>query len=63
MKKSEYLEALNKILDDKFVAVTLVYKDDSISIVGNMTVDAFEDLIIELASAITEAIHDEEIIH
>ena len=63
MKKSEYLEALNRVLDDKFVAVTLVYKEDSISIVGNMTVDAFEDLIIELASAIAEAIHDEEIIH
>lgn len=63
MKKSEYLEALERVLDDKFVAVTLVYKDDSISIVGNMTMDAFEDLIIELANAITEAIHDEETLH
>lgn len=63
MKKSEYLEALEKMLNDDFCAVTLIANEDTVSIVGNMTWSAFEDVILQIAEDIAERVQEYENIH
>lgn len=63
MKKSEYLETLEKMLCDEFCAVTLIANDDTVSIVGNMTWSAFEDVILQIAEDIAERVQECENIH
>lgn len=64
MKKSEYLKAINDLIqDDNFTAVTLIANEDSLSIVGNMTWDSFEDLILELAEEIAEKVKEFKTVH
>lgn len=64
MKKSDYIKAINDLIqDDNFTAVTLIANEDSLSIVGNMTWDSFEDLILELAQEIAEKVREFETVH
>ena len=64
MKKSEYIKAINDLIqDDNFTAVTLIANEDSLSIVGNMTWDSFEDLILELAEEIAEKVQEFKTVH
>ena len=64
MKKSDYIKAINDLIqDDNFTAVTLIANEDSLSIVGNMTWDSFEDLILELAEEIAEQVKKFKTVH
>ena len=63
MNKKEYLEILEEVLDDDNVAVTLVVDDESISFIGNMNMNLFEDIVLQLAESIAESIASKETIH
>ena len=64
MNKSEFLEAVEKaIKKDDFTAVTIIADKHSVSFVGNMDWETFEDLILELAEEIVERIRNFERIH
>lgn len=64
MKKSDYLKAIDDLIqDDEFTSVTLVASEESISIVGNMTWDTFEDLILQLAEDIAEQVQEFTTVH
>lgn len=64
MKKSDYLKAINDLIqDDEFTAVTLIADEESLSIVGNMTWDTFEDLILQLAEDIADQVQEFKTVH
>ena len=64
MKKSDYLKAIDDLIqDDEFTAVTLIANEESISIVGNMTWDTFEDLILQLAEDIADQVQEFKTVH
>lgn len=64
MKKSDYLKAIDDLIqDDEFTAVTLIANEESLSIVGNMTWDTFEDLILQLAEDIAEQVQEFTTVH
>jgi hypothetical protein len=64
MKKSDYLKAIDDLIqDDQFTAVTLIADEESLSIVGNMTWDTFEDLILQLAEDIADQVQEFKTVH
>ena len=64
MNKSEFLQAVEKAINkDDFTAVTIIADDHSVSLVGNMDWEKFEDLILELAEDIAERVRKFERIH
>lgn len=63
MNKSEYLDLLKSALNDDDTVVTMILDEDNVTLIGNMPMETFEDVVLQIAEAIADKILSSETIH
>lgn len=63
MNKSEYLDLLKSALKDGDTVVTMILYEDNVTLIGNMPMKTFEDVVFQIAEAIADKILSSETIH